>query len=216
MAYDTYDGLKATVADWLHRADLTSRIPDFIRLAEATINRRLTIFPKEVEVPLVSAIGSRFIALPSDYSSPIQLQTTYTEPREPLTLLEASQLPIDDANQGMPFYWAIDGANIAFERPSDQAYPLRLRYVQTVFLSDSNQTVPTLVRAPDLYLYGALVHSVEFTQNDARRPGWVTKFNQILQDVAAEASRSKGMAPLVTEIPGALLGSSYGVRGWWQ
>ena len=36
MALDgTYIGLKASVADFLNRADLTASIPDFIALAEA-------------------------------------------------------------------------------------------------------------------------------------------------------------------------------------
>ena len=36
MALDgTYAGLKASVADWLNRADLTAVVPDFITLAEA-------------------------------------------------------------------------------------------------------------------------------------------------------------------------------------
>ena len=40
MALDgTYSGLKASVADWLKRTDLTSNIPDLVKLAEARIAR---------------------------------------------------------------------------------------------------------------------------------------------------------------------------------
>ena len=35
MALTTYTELKAAIADWLNRSDLTSQIPDFITLAEA-------------------------------------------------------------------------------------------------------------------------------------------------------------------------------------
>ena len=38
MALDTYGGLKTAVGVWLNRADLTSYIPDFIKLAEQRIN----------------------------------------------------------------------------------------------------------------------------------------------------------------------------------
>ena len=41
MALSTYTELKASVADWLNRTDLTSVIPDFIALAEAQIERTL-------------------------------------------------------------------------------------------------------------------------------------------------------------------------------
>ena len=39
MALSTYDELKASIADFLNRDDLTSVIPDFIKLAETGMNR---------------------------------------------------------------------------------------------------------------------------------------------------------------------------------
>jgi len=39
----TYAGLKASVADWLNRADLAAVVPDFIALAEGQMNRRLRV-----------------------------------------------------------------------------------------------------------------------------------------------------------------------------
>ena len=39
MALGTFTELKDAIADWLDRSDLTARIPDFIALAEARINR---------------------------------------------------------------------------------------------------------------------------------------------------------------------------------
>lgn len=211
---DSYGALKTMVADWLHRGDLTSRIPDFINLAEQTINRRLTIFPKDVELPLVAVAGSRLVPLPADYGSPIKLQSTYVEPRYDFTLVEASQLRIDDAGRGLPSYWAIDGANIAFECPCEQTYPLVLRYLQTVYLSDAAPTNAVFARASDLYLYGALANSAQFTRSDDRLPIWEQKFNLLLGQVAADAARSKGMAPLQTEIPGALSSSMSSRRDW--
>lgn len=38
-----YSTLKAAIADWLARADLTSRIPTFVQFAEARINRELRV-----------------------------------------------------------------------------------------------------------------------------------------------------------------------------
>ena len=39
MALTTYTELKASIADFLNRDDLTTVIPDFITLAESQINR---------------------------------------------------------------------------------------------------------------------------------------------------------------------------------
>ena len=38
MAITTYAELQTAIGDWLNRADLDQKIPDFIRLAESTLN----------------------------------------------------------------------------------------------------------------------------------------------------------------------------------
>ena len=40
MALDNYTNLKASIADWLARADMTAVIPDLITLAEGQMHRR--------------------------------------------------------------------------------------------------------------------------------------------------------------------------------
>ena len=47
MTFTTYSGLKAEIADFLLRSDLTSAIPSFIRLAEAGIDRDLRHWRQE-------------------------------------------------------------------------------------------------------------------------------------------------------------------------
>ena len=54
MALGTYTELKDAIADWLDRSDLTARIPDFIALAEARINRERRIRPMEVRSTIVT------------------------------------------------------------------------------------------------------------------------------------------------------------------
>ncbi len=41
MAVGTYAELKTSIADFLNRDDLTSAVPDFIKLAEADMNRKV-------------------------------------------------------------------------------------------------------------------------------------------------------------------------------
>lgn len=197
-----YEWLKTAVADWLHKSNLTARIPDFIRFAEGSINRKLNIVAKEYETALTAVIGSRFVALPTDYGSPIELTTTFTEPRYEFTFRVVSDMCIDDVNRSLAEFWGIDGANIAFERPADQAYALRLRYVRSLYLSDTSTTNALLSAHPDLYLYGALAHSAPYIRDDPRLPMWQSEFNRILAEVKAEASRSKGVANLRCDTPG--------------
>ena len=72
MAINSYSSLQTAVANWLDRSDLTDRIPEFIDLAEARINRALRIRLME-SVKVISLVGgTKRYPLPSDY---LQLRT---------------------------------------------------------------------------------------------------------------------------------------------
>ena len=59
MALGTFTELKDAIADWLDRSDLTARIPDFIALAEARINRELRIRPMEVRSTMYATVRTK-------------------------------------------------------------------------------------------------------------------------------------------------------------
>jgi hypothetical protein len=80
MALSTFTELKDAIADWLDRSDLTARIPDFIALAEARINRELRIRPMEVRSIMYTTSGQQYFNLPGGYIQMrnIQLNTNPT------------------------------------------------------------------------------------------------------------------------------------------
>jgi len=65
MALSTYTELKASVADWLNRTDLTTIIPDFIALAEAQIER--TLRTRQMIVRTTASIDTEYSAVPADF-----------------------------------------------------------------------------------------------------------------------------------------------------
>ena len=67
MAIGTYAELKTAVANWLDRDDLTDRIPEFISLAEARMNRVLRIRLMEGKYTASTVAGQRNYALPTGY-----------------------------------------------------------------------------------------------------------------------------------------------------
>lgn len=212
MVMSTYAELQAAIIERSHRTNLADKIPGFIRNAELEINRKLTIFPKEVETPLALAGGSRFIDLPADFDSPI---AAWLAPRSELVFTTAAQLPVS-TSPGAPTYWAIDGNRIAFECPADQPYTVALRYLQTVFLSDANPTNDVFARAPDLYFYGALMELADFAKDDRSLALYAQRFRALMRSVAADAARSKAVQ-LQTELAAALTlsgGSRRNFRGY--
>ena len=66
MAFDTYADLQAAVASWLQKSILTSQIPDFIRLFEASWNRKMRTSEMETVTTLTPGSDGT-VALPSGY-----------------------------------------------------------------------------------------------------------------------------------------------------
>src|SRR5574341_95658 len=65
MALATFADLKASIASWLNRTDLTATIPDFVRLAEADLSREIRIPTMQLEA--TGALVAGDFTLPADF-----------------------------------------------------------------------------------------------------------------------------------------------------
>ena len=72
MPITTYTELKATIADWLLRDDLTAVIPSFISLAEAQISRDIDHWRQEKRV--TTTLDEQYENLPTDLRRMVQMQ----------------------------------------------------------------------------------------------------------------------------------------------
>src|SRR5207237_812083 len=114
MSITTYTELTAAVADWVHRSDLTARIPDFIALAEDEINTEMRLRLMEVDETLTFSSG-RTVALPARFLEPIKMALVYAgADDEDLVYQSPAQMVVNDS-VGVacrPIYWTINGDNI--------------------------------------------------------------------------------------------------------
>jgi hypothetical protein len=202
MPFSNYTELKAALggADgWLHRSNLTAQIPDFIALAESRINRLARVRTMEIEAPLVMTVNSRVIALPAGFSVPLAVWLESVQPRQQLTAVVPESLSVTTA-PGMPHFWAIDGDNLAFERPADSAYPVTLRYSGNFTLSDAAPTNAVLTNYPDLYLHGAQLAAALYTRNPDQATLCKQLFDEAVREMNQNESRVRAAAPLRTEL----------------
>jgi hypothetical protein len=195
MALDgTYDGLKASVADWLNRADLTAQIPDFIALAEARFNRDLRLNSMLQRDTTVAT--SDYVALPLDWLEHVSIAvvndgTVY----KPLTYVsneEFNRLRLQNLT-GTFRYYTIQDTNIAL-LPEMSAGSVTLEifyYGKIPALSVSNASNWLLARAPDLYLYSSLMAADVFLQNDDRLQIWVAAAQAAMESLRLESERAK-------------------------
>lgn len=198
MAIGTYAELQSAIAGWLHRSDLATQARDFIALAESRLNRLLRLRVMESGEALTASINSRTVALPAGIIEPLALWLEESSGRTELRFYPASILPVTTST-GEPEYWTVDGANIAFERPADQAYSLTLHMLKAFALSDALPTNWLLTNHPDLYLYGALIESAPYIRDDNRTALWQERFDRALSEVQAKESRNRSLATLSTD-----------------
>ncbi|TPN03813.1 hypothetical protein FJ973_29665 [Mesorhizobium sp. B2-1-3] len=164
MALDNYDDLLASITDWMARSDLSGEAGDFIALGEARLNRELT--PVELDTTLTGVVDSRVIDIAAlSMAAPVALfLSDGIIPAEmELTQKADGTFPYQTISM-RPRYWAIDGTNIDFNCPLDQAYSFRFRFQQRFKLSETAPTNWLLTNHPDVYLAASLVWGGLFIQ----------------------------------------------------
>ena len=196
MPITTYTDLKTSIASWLNRDDLTSVIPDFISLAEAGINRDLRHY-KMIE-RADATLDSRYVQMPADWMETVRFSITSGDTyRLELVsrddMLEYRQKTADTS--GRPRFYANIGDTIEVFPTPDADYTMQLQYyAKTPALSDSNASNWLLLDAPDVYLYGTLIQSAPYLQDDARTQTWAALYAAALQSLqkASDDTRFAG------------------------
>jgi hypothetical protein len=188
-----YAELQTSVADFLNRDDLTAAIPTFIRLCEARIDRELTHWRQERRS--TALLDAQYSTIPTDFLRPIRLQLldTYTGEVAPISTAQMLQMRQDRNDRtGRPEYYALTGGSLELFPTPDDTYDASLVYYGRVpALSDTNTTNWLLTEAPDVYLYGSLLHTAPYLKDDARIVLWEGLFSQGLNTLNVSSGDAK-------------------------
>jgi hypothetical protein len=205
MAITNYTDLQTTIADFLNRDDLTAVIPTFIQLAEANFNRDIRHWKMEARSAAPQTAGQEYMAVPPDWLETIRMHVTdlTVTPRpssNPITLVSRDQMADiryknNDAAGKNPFaYTHADGQFQLYPTPP-QNVDIELLYYQKIpSLSATTATNWLITEAPDVYLYGTLVHSAPYLAEDARVAVWAQMYGAAVQNLntASEETRYSG------------------------
>ena len=202
MALANYTDLKASVADFLNRSDLTSVIPDFVTMAESEFNRTLRV--REMSARTRAPIDSQYVKLPADFLG-LRNIDLLTDPVTPMSYKNLQNLDIHRAGDatGKPIYYSIIQNNIEFAPVPDGDYTIEIVYYQKVPALASNSTSWLLDAHPDAYLYGTLQHSAPYLQSDERIGIWAGKYQQIIEQIITSDEKAKfsGSTPSISFTP---------------
>lgn len=192
MAISTYAELKTAVANWLDRTNLTTRIPEFIALAESQIGKDVRI--RQMEKRVSASISTEYYDVPTDLIKirNIQINTTpYLTVLEYLTPEQMDQF-LATNNTGVPYYFTIIGEEFQFKPIPDQTYTAEVAYfARLTAFSGDNDTNWLLTNYPDIYLYGTLIAAEPYVDNDKEIQKWSALYNRGVQAANKQDKESR-------------------------
>jgi hypothetical protein len=198
MAITNYSTLQTAIADFLNRDDLTAVIPTFIQLAEAQINREIRHWKMEARSTGQQSAGDQYMQIPPDWLETIRLNVTDQGTSAITMTSRAAMADIRAKNEDVStkttyYYCHADGQFELYPTPA-ATMNVELLYYQKIPDLATNSTNWLLTDAPDVYLYGALLHSAPYLAEDARVAVWAQMYSAAVQNVnsASEQARYSG------------------------
>lgn len=193
MSITTFTELKAAVADWLNRDDLSdARLADFISFAENRIYHELRI-PTMERVVLLDTDSDGKAYIPADF---LEAKDVFFNDA-PLERVSLTDLAGRGSAAGKPYYFARETGYLTFwPNPGDNTYTndqIRvIYYAEPERLSATNPDNSVFLLAPDLHLYGALVEGGVYTGAAPEKMGlWKAKFDELLDRLTQHARQAE-------------------------
>lgn len=157
-----YSELKTAIADYLHRTDLTTQIPQFIERAESALFREINI--KDLRVSVTGTTTGEYADLPADFSEVVNVTCIYGSTEYDL---DYGSKPIN-YTQVTPTQYTLENNKLRlFGASTGQAY--KLYYTPKMgALSGANTSNWLLANASDLYLYASSLEAARYTRDQAQ------------------------------------------------
>lgn len=204
-AFESYTQLQTDIEEELMRDDLaTGAAARMIKLCEAQLNREIRAL--EMEKVSTLTLDDRYVALPADWDDTISIQLQDSGNH---ALKLASRYAMDAMRQnslntgGVPTHYCHTDEQVELYPTPDASYMADFAYhIKIPALSDTQTTNWVLLDHPDVYFYGALLHSAMYLEEDQRLQGWATLYGAALQSFKSYCKRRKFSGPLRMKVRG--------------
>ena len=189
MTITSYATLQSEIASWLNRDDLTAIIPTFIQFVESDVNSRLR--HQKMVVRAQATSDQEFVQLPADWLEAINIHIIDgAQPLRFVTLDEADRINKQQIITQPSFYSIMDDALEIIPAPATDIDIEMIYYGKIPSLSVTNTSNWLLVKAPDLYLYGSLVHASPYILDDQRVGLFANMYNSRLESLGLESDKA--------------------------
>ena len=200
---ESWAELKAELADWANRTDLTTQIPSFIATAERRFNRMLRT--PEMEEVVAATTSAATITLPADF---LAVRALYLD-ADPIVVLEP-MTPGElrgryaAATTGLPQNYALQSGNeLLFGPAPDAEHAIVLNYWKKIPALGAAQPSNWLLDAhPDLYRAATLVELHLFLKDERAAAIWEERTRALVEELNALGRRkAAGGAPVRIRAP---------------
>lgn len=195
---ENWTELKAELADWANRTDLTSQIPSFVASAERRFNRMLRT--PEMEDVVAASTSAATITMPANFLAVRALHID-ADPKvvlEPMTPGELRNRYAAAAT-GRPQNYALQSGNeLLFGPAPDADYAIVLNYWEKIPALGAAQATNWLLDAhPDLYRAASLVELHLFLKDERAVAIWEERTRMLIEELNGLGRRkAAGGAPI--------------------
>lgn len=203
VSITTYSELQTAIGNWLDRSDLSARIPEFIALAEAQMNRDLRIRDMQKRVTTSMVSGTEYYDTPDDMLEIRNIQINTDPVRKLRFVTPAQQMQEYPHNSiGTPKTVSIIGDELRLRPIPDSTNTLEIQYYGRISaLSDANTTNWLLTYAPDVYLFASLVQASAFVDvPEDQLAKWVAGYESAAQGVNRTSRDGNYMSELAVRL----------------
>lgn len=211
MAITTYALLQTAVANWLDRDDLTDRIPEFIALCEADMNRKLRV--DQMLARDTASVNAEYAAVPTDFLEVQSLTMTLSGTTVQLDAAppEVIENYAQQGQTGWPRFYSLVGDEFRFYPVPETTYTALLTYFEKIpALTSANTSNWVLASHPDAYLYGTLLQSAPFLRDAEAMSIYSAGYQAALDGIMA--ARKTTVGRLRTEVAALARGSRYDIN----
>lgn len=182
--------LATAVANWMARADLTSRIPEFVQLAEAKLFRELRT-PEMITKDAAFSITGEYVAVPTGFLEAKAFMLNSNPRSEILYMPDDTQVSSYKTSAASPLYFNVVGTNFRFAPVPAGTVTATLTYYKAPATCSTGSTEHNWIldSHPDLYLYGTLLEAAGYLQDDQAVARWAQGYALALSQLKTQASR---------------------------
>ena len=194
MSVSTYTELKTAIADWSHRADLTSYVADFVTMGEAKLFADLKV--KEMEARTDYTPSSRYLSTPTRMTSIRRVVAKSSPPVELVSTSPDGLRVVWDTGSGTPSHYTVLGSEIEFNRIPNVDVEI-LHYAAPAALADS-ATNAVLTAYPNVYLAACMVECAVYLADDSMLAKWHGKYADAVAAANRKSSKFHTAGPMAT------------------